>query len=87
MMKKFLLAFVALSAMTGSAFADCTQEQVQAKSSEFTTKLQQVVVKDPSKAQKWQQRAMEMAKEAQGISNENACDYMDKMIKEVEADL
>lgn len=86
-MKKILLASVALFAMTGSAFAACTQEAVQAKSTEFTTKLQQVITKDPSKAQKWQQRTVEMAKEAQGISNENACDYMDKMIKEVEADL
>lgn len=89
-MKKIILGLVFALTST-AAFAACTQEEYTAKATELSTKTQQVMMKDPASAQKWQARMMEVAQAEAAKGNGNdinaACDMMDKLIKELESAL
>lgn len=86
-MKK-LIAALAMTLYCGSAFAACSQEEAQKKVMDMSTKLQQLIMKDPSKAQHWQAKAVEMQQKSSSISSpDEACAYLDEIIKEIENDM
>jgi hypothetical protein len=83
-MKTLVAAFALLSLSSAAALA-CSQDELQAKATEFATKLQAMAQKDPQKATKVSQDIAADAQkpENQSKSMDEACKYYDGLIAKV----
>lgn len=71
---------------------ECTDVEIDAKMAELISKLQLMVEIAPSKIDKWQMKLAELKEkasqaEANGDDPRKACEYVDEMMNELEADL
>lgn len=84
-MKKLMIVTAALAAMTTPTFADeCTNETLQAKAMEVSTKMQEMAATDPAKIAALTPKLQEAATRFQDGSNlEEACAYYDEILAEM----
>ncbi len=78
-MKRLFFALLCVAGCTGISYAGCTQEELQAKVQEFSTKVQQLAQKDPQKynevATAMQKDLPELQKNAQDMNK--VCEFYD----------
>jgi hypothetical protein len=82
MMKKILLVVLCMVGCAGVSYAGCTQEELQGKAMEFSTKVSQLAQKNPQKyaevAQAMQTQLPELQKNAADI--DKLCAFYDEWI-------
>lgn len=91
-MKKTLIgAALALLVLTPAANAACTSEELQAKAANYSKRIQEVIVKDSSKAQALSAKVQEAAQKLQeamkqpGSGLDEVCAFYDKLTAELDA--
>ncbi|NSX55146.1 hypothetical protein [Parasulfitobacter algicola] len=66
-----------------SAFAECTQADIQAKAMELNTKIQEMAASDPAKMSAFATKAQEAgAKMATASNQQEVCDFYDQLLAE-----
>lgn len=84
-MRRTLLALTLLLAAAPAAFA-CSEDELQAKSIELANLVKAVVAKDPSQADAWQQKQVEVDRTAERTTNlDEICAAYDTAIAEAKA--
>jgi hypothetical protein len=80
---KTLVAALALMSLSGATALACTQEELVAKSQDYSTKLQALAQKDPKKANEVGTKiASEASEKAAKIKTlDDSCAYYDELIK------
>lgn len=77
-MKKFVAAALAIALLSGSTAYACTTDELTAKATAYSTKVQELVKKDPQKFSAWgQQNAAKLA--APPTNVDEACKYYDDL--------
>lgn len=84
-MRRTLLALSMLLAASSAALA-CSEDELQAKAIQLSDLVKQAVAKDPSKADAWRQRQIEVDRTAEQTTDmDTICAAYDKAIAEAQA--
>ena len=81
-MRRMLLALSLVLAATPAAFA-CTEDELQAKAIQLSDLVKTIVASDPSKADAWRERQIEVDRAGERTTNlDEICAAYDKAISE-----
>lgn len=84
-MRRTLLALSLLLAASSAALA-CSEDELQAKAIQLSDLVKQAVAKDPSKADAWRQRQIDVDRTAEQTTDmDTICAAYDKAIAEAQA--
>lgn len=73
-----------ISAAASSAASACTQEELTKKATDLTAAIQEVLTKDPSRAQEVMTKSQEMQTKYQGTTDMNeACKAYDELLETI----